>query len=202
MPGETSGTIGESIEFLNSLGLGFRQYQMAYAMPIPGAPLYEYARLSGIIADEDEYLEMISGKTTDRPYCNLTQEPDDVLISWADRVRREADTEFFARRLDSQAFGRLAEVVLGKLYSLRNLYWQKTLYQGLRDKYRVFMNRWTTKRNEAGEHGLPKSNLGFPKIDEVFEETDHTRENRKASLKEFNHRARIILDSEEIQSVI
>ncbi|MBW2035549.1 MAG: B12-binding domain-containing radical SAM protein, partial [Deltaproteobacteria bacterium] len=67
MPGETSYTIGESIRFLDSLDLGFRKYQMAYAMPIPGAPLYEYAKLSGIISDEDEYLEMISGKATDQP---------------------------------------------------------------------------------------------------------------------------------------
>jgi len=186
MPGETRDTIGESIAFLDSLGLRFRQYQMAYAMPIPGAPLYEYAKLSGIITDEDEYLEMISGKTTDQPYCNLTQEPDAVLMSWKDRVRREVDSRFFAKKLHSRALGRLAEVVLGKLYSMRNLYKQGTLYQGLMDKCRAFVKQWQAKADRSGINALPNANEGIPGIDEIFADIDQTKRNRNASLREYN----------------
>jgi len=197
MPGETSDTIGDSIRFLGSLDLGFRQYQMAYAMPIPGAPLYEYAKLSGIISDEDEYLEMISGKTTGRPYCNLTEEPDVVLMSWADRIRQEVDTGFFARKLHSRALGRLAEMVLGKLYSLRNLYKQGTLYQGLRDKCKAFIRQWQAKANIPGRKALARANADIPEMSEVFKDIDYTKSNRKVSLTEYNRRISIICRNRE-----
>jgi hypothetical protein len=161
---------------------------MAYAMPIPGAPLYEYAKMAGIIGDEDKYLEMISGKTTDRPYCNLTQVPDGVLMSWKDRVRREVDSRFFGKRLHSRALGRLAEVVLGRLYSMRNLYKQGTLYQGLRDKCRAIFKQWKSEGDTSGGDALPSAKKGIPGIDDIFADIDQTKRNRNASLRAYNRR--------------
>jgi radical SAM superfamily enzyme YgiQ (UPF0313 family) len=196
MPGETSDTIGESIAFVNSLGLGFRQYQMAYAMPIPGAPLYDYAKLSGIISDEDAYLEMISAKSTDRPYCNLTQEPDTVLMSWADRVRREVDTDYLTRRLRSRILGRVAEIGFGKVYSLRNLYRQGALGQALRDKFKTLVDRGDTGV-KAGQSILSKADLSLPGIDEVLGAVDQKKKNRNASLREYNRKVETLFKTKK-----
>ncbi len=195
MPGETVNTIGESIDFLGSLSLGFRQYQMAYAMPIPGAPLYDYARLTGIISNEDDYLETISGQTTDRPFCNLTKEPDNTLRSWADRVRREVDTAYFTNKLHSRLLGRLAEMILGKLYSLRNLYKQGTLYQGLRDKLRSLFESHRPKINHEGNKGLPKPRADIPDIDEIFGECAQESTKKALSLRDYNKKLRALLYS-------
>ncbi len=197
MPGETNDTVEESIDFISSLGLWFRQYQMTYAMPMPGAALYEYAKNVEIISDEDEYLEKISGKNAVRPFCNLTHEPDSVLLSWADRVRREVDTEFFSRKLHSRVLGRLVEVVYGKFYSLRNLYRKGTLYMGIRDKLRAIVNRWRAKIDTAGKSALPKPDANIPGIDEVFKDMDQTKRNKQASLREYNERLMIVKGMKE-----
>ena len=192
MPGETSDTIGESIAFLNSLGFSFRQYQLAYAMAIPGSTLYEYAKLTGRIGDEDNYLEMISGKTNDRPHCNLTQEPEAVVISWANRIRREVDAYYFSRKLGNRLLGSLAEIFWGKFYSLRNLYRGGTLGQGLRHKFSTFVVLWTRKTRKGSTTTSRKRDAIFPGIDEFLSGKDHTRPNKNASLREYNKRLKTL----------
>ena len=60
MPGETSETIAETIQFVKSLELDDVTFIAKYAQPQPGTPLYEFALLKGMITDEDEYLTNLS----------------------------------------------------------------------------------------------------------------------------------------------
>jgi len=99
MPGETDRTVNESISFLKSLGLGYKQYQWSYALPIPGSPLYDFAKLSGAIRDEDEYLVSLDGKVAGAGvfHVNLTDEQDSTVAGWADRIKEEVDSDYFRR---------------------------------------------------------------------------------------------------------
>jgi len=113
MPGETDKTVSESADFIKSLGLGYKQYQWSYALPIPGSPLYEFARLSGAIEDEDEYLDSIDGKVAGAGvfHVNLTDEPDAVVASWADRIRDDIDDAYLKRRYKFRALARLMSLI-------------------------------------------------------------------------------------------
>lgn len=57
MPGEDTRTIEESIDFLKKIGYGAHWYQYAYPMAVPGTPLYDYAKSTSLIRDDDKYLE-------------------------------------------------------------------------------------------------------------------------------------------------
>jgi hypothetical protein len=113
MPGETDKTVSESADFIKSLGLGYKQYQWSYALPIPGSPLYEFARLSGAIEDEDEYLDSIDGKVAGAGvfHVNLTDEPDAVVASWADRIKTEIDDDCLRRRYGSRVLAAFMALV-------------------------------------------------------------------------------------------
>lgn len=103
MPGETQKTVGESIDFLKSLNFGFKQYQWSYALPIPGSTLYEFAMLSGAVTDEDKYLASLSGDVGGAGvfHVNLTDEPDDIVAGWANRVRDAVDSDYLRRNTNS-----------------------------------------------------------------------------------------------------
>lgn len=99
MPGETESTIRESIDFVNSLNFGYKQYQWSYALPIPNSPLYEFARLSKIITDEDAYLTSLDGKVAGAGvfHVNLTDEPDEIVAGWEKKIKNEIDSYYFRR---------------------------------------------------------------------------------------------------------
>lgn len=99
MPGETSKTVQESIIFLESLNLDFKQYQWKYAIPIPGSQLYEFAKLSGAIEDEDKYLSSLSGEFGDGNFnINLTDEPDEVVAGWAQTLKQALDRHYLYKK--------------------------------------------------------------------------------------------------------
>lgn len=93
MPGETTETIMESIDFLKKLDYGAYRYQYVYPLAVPGTPLYEYAKLIGIIKDEDEYLEKTSWSNAHDmnmgAFINFTSEPVDTLKRWPCLVEDE-----------------------------------------------------------------------------------------------------------------
>ncbi|MBI5701727.1 cobalamin B12-binding domain-containing protein [Candidatus Saganbacteria bacterium] len=97
MPGESDRTVRESIDFLKSLNFNFKQYQYTYALPIPGSPLYDFARLSGAIEDEDEYLTSLTGSVSGAGvfHVNLTDEPDEVVAGWSKKIVAEVDGHYF-----------------------------------------------------------------------------------------------------------
>ncbi|MFH1593922.1 MAG: radical SAM protein [Candidatus Omnitrophota bacterium] len=98
MPGETDESIEETIEFLKSLNFNFKQYQWKYAIPIPGSQLYKYAKLIGIIKDEDKYLSSLAGDAGDGNFSvNLTDLPDRVVAGWAGRLKNSLDMDYLDR---------------------------------------------------------------------------------------------------------
>ena len=100
MPGENSETVQESINFLKSLNLDFKQYQWTYALPIPGSHLYEFAKTTGIIENEDKYLSSLTGKFAEAGvfHVNLTDEPDEVVAGWGEKVNKEIDDHYFMNK--------------------------------------------------------------------------------------------------------
>lgn len=59
MPGETTETVRQTVDFLKKTEYGPRWYQYAYALTVPGTPLYDYAMATGLIPDEDAYLDSL-----------------------------------------------------------------------------------------------------------------------------------------------
>jgi radical SAM superfamily enzyme YgiQ (UPF0313 family) len=85
MPGETTETINETIDFLKKINYEF--FQCTYAFPVPGTPLYDYAILKGYIVDEDKYLEEICDFTPNnfietKAFINFTSEDKATMATW------------------------------------------------------------------------------------------------------------------------
>ena len=85
MPGETTETINETIDFLKKINC--EKFQYTYAFPVPGTPLYDYARLKGYIVDEDKYLEEIydfapNDFIESKVFINFTSEDKATMATW------------------------------------------------------------------------------------------------------------------------
>ena len=79
--------ISETITFLKEINFGSGWYQYTYAFPVPGTPLYDYAKVSGLISDDDKYLESICNvKPNDyiytKTFINFSSEPFDAVLGW------------------------------------------------------------------------------------------------------------------------
>ncbi len=185
MPGETQETVRESIEFLKSLDLGYKQYQWSYALPIPGSQLYEFCRLTGIIGDEDEYLTSLHGPVGNAglPHVNMTDESDEVLAGWADLVKDEIDNRFFLRRY---RFGFLARIM--RLAHTLLLHLRKN------DLGTVLRAKLTGAGKQAAEIATPRKS-GYGKrsnlsINKLFAGLDSGSINRELSLERINQKLR------------
>lgn len=130
MPGETTETIKETIEFMKAIDYGPEWFQHTFAFAVPGTPLYEYARLTGLITDEDKYLESIHLLTPNNfldsgVFINFTSEPIEVLRNWPSliieslcRHYAKNDLDYFIKR-----YVRPQSIV----YNLKNYGLKKTL---------------------------------------------------------------------------
>jgi len=138
MPGETNQTIGETIEFLKSLNFHYKQYQWKYAMPIPGSALYEYAKLSRTIEDEDGYLSSLSGEVENGGVfiINLTDEPDDVVAGWDERLKRELDDHYLKCSYRFRVIGKMLRFLKTVDLHLR----RKTLLSGIAEDEDFMLN--------------------------------------------------------------
>jgi len=92
MPGETESTIKENIAFLKKISYGPTCYQYSFAFAVPGSPLYEYAKLTGLLKDEDKYLSAIStanilNHISKGSFINFTSEPLAALKQWPDMIK-------------------------------------------------------------------------------------------------------------------
>lgn len=186
MPGETNRTVNESISFLKSLGLGYKQYQWSYALPIPGSPLYDFAKLSGAVRDEDEYLASLDGKIAGAGvfHVNLTDEQDSTVAGWADRIKEEVDSDYFRR---VYKFGVVAAAA--RLYKKICLHIRR---KDLAEVAKVKLMRMM-RRGEAGPAATAAVSARFRKRgDIVFEDLikgmDDTAINREMALKNINTR--------------
>lgn len=185
MPGETDKTVDESISFLKSLDLGYRQYQWSYALPIPGSPLYTFSKLSGAIVDEDRYLDSLDGKVAGAGifHVNLTDEPDETVVSWADRIRNELDSDYFLKRYKIRALARFMDIMLKiKAHIIRG------------DLFAVIIGkaRLSGLRQDGGT-GTGEPAVRFRKrkdisVEELVKGLGNSGINREMSLKEINSR--------------
>jgi len=94
MPGETTETVGESIDFLKKLNFGPRWHQYVYAIAVPGTPLYDYAKVAGLILDEDKYLESLYYTNSQElintnAFINFTTEKFETVKNWPHFLRDE-----------------------------------------------------------------------------------------------------------------
>jgi radical SAM superfamily enzyme YgiQ (UPF0313 family) len=179
MPGETDETIGETIDFLKSLNLHYKQYQWKYALPIPGAALYEFAKISGAIKDEDEYLSSLTDEVENASvfHVNLTDEPDDVVAGWDRRLKKEMDDYYFKRRYKSKLAAKAARL----LNSLELHFRRRTLFRALARKF------------IQSKSGAIKPSPRFRKdtninVESLLTRMDNSMPNREASLKTINAR--------------
>ena len=97
MPGETSETIAETIEyciFVTTLSPDKNPNYISanYAQALPGTPLYEFARHKGLIGQdidtEEEYLIKISDRNArdETTTLNFTDEPTLTLRAWRAKI--------------------------------------------------------------------------------------------------------------------
>ncbi|MDD5269591.1 MAG: radical SAM protein [Candidatus Omnitrophica bacterium] len=92
MPGETKETICETIDFMEAIGYDPEWYQYTFAFAVPGTPLYEYAKITGLITNEDKYLESIYYSTPNNfldseTFINFTSEPFEVVSTWPGLIK-------------------------------------------------------------------------------------------------------------------
>ena len=105
MPGETTQTVQETGAFLGKLHsiLGvhpkYIDYNVFYALPLPGTALYEYGIQSGFINGSingvEEYLESVTNAAAYKRYfMNLTGAPHGEALSWDWILMLEASRVF------------------------------------------------------------------------------------------------------------
>ena len=90
LPGETSETISETIQFIKSMKLDEAKFTVKYAQAQPGSPLYEYAQLKGWIEDEDDYLTKIDDvhpshlkeAIAKKVFFNFSEQPIEEVQAW------------------------------------------------------------------------------------------------------------------------
>ena len=189
MPGETNETIRESIEFLKSLNFDFKQYQMTYALPIPGSPLYEFSKITGAVKEEDEYLSSLDGE--DRGVAgnflvNLTDESDEVVARWSKTIKDEMDKHYLLRKYKIKLLVKMI-LPLQKVYLnyKKNMLW-------------VVLKSKAKKLLGSGRKHIRKDNTGsvyvrFKKpsdinIEKLIKDFDYSRLSRDMSLKKINEK--------------
>jgi radical SAM superfamily enzyme YgiQ (UPF0313 family) len=97
MPGETAKTIGDTIDFLKKTteyldDSPINRMSINYIQALPGTPVYEYARLKGLIgstmADEERYLLHISDINAgdETKFINFTGDDYLTVQSWRRRI--------------------------------------------------------------------------------------------------------------------
>jgi radical SAM superfamily enzyme YgiQ (UPF0313 family) len=104
MPGENDKTITETGRFLGKFfrqtGQPLRGFSGFYAMPMPGTPLFEYGRLTGVLGnsidEEEEFLLFLSDKrSTLDNFINLTGEPFKNVVFWYYLMNFEAARTYY-----------------------------------------------------------------------------------------------------------
>jgi anaerobic magnesium-protoporphyrin IX monomethyl ester cyclase len=105
MPGETEKTAMETGELIGKLAARIgvhpedQRFEVFYALPLPGTPLYEYGEQLGVIgknvSDAAEFLELVADSATFRRYyINLNGAPMSEVLFWENLVRLEASRTF------------------------------------------------------------------------------------------------------------
>lgn len=126
MPGENEKTIRETTEFLKAVTQDVYEsprsrISMNYIQALPGTPVYEYARIKGLIgrslADEEQYLLRISDIDADDDTKMLNFTNSDLLTvrSWRRRVVLEVMRHYYRyNRTPIPPFGKFLRTLLNR----------------------------------------------------------------------------------------
>ena len=189
MPGETNETIRESIEFLKSLNFDFKQYQMTYALPIPGSPLYEFSKITGAIKEEDEYLSSLDGE--DRGVAgnflvNLTDESDEVVARWSKTIKDEMDKHYLLRKYKINLLVKMI-LPLQKVYLN---YKKNMLWVVLKSKVKKLLGfgRKHIRKDNTGSVYVRFKKPADINIEKLIKDFDYSRLSRDMSLKKINEK--------------
>jgi len=115
MPGETVQTAQETGAFIGKVNsiLGvhpiYTEYELFYALPLPGTTLYEYGIQTGFIDGSingvEEYLESVTNAATYKRYfMNLTGAPHGEVLSWDWILKLEASRVFRQNQKKTNSF--------------------------------------------------------------------------------------------------
>lgn len=188
MPGETDRTIGQTLDFIKSVSHGFKQVKCTYALPIPGAPLYDYARLTGAIEDEDGYLSSLSEiEGTQAIHANVTDEDDRTVISWKGRIKKELDDHYIFHKY--KVSGPLISRCLFIYESLKMHLRDKSLWSSIRR--RLLLLFFTITGSGQKKVDTEQKNVRYRKrrdisIEDFIAESDCLSVNTNISLKNIN----------------
>lgn len=94
-PGETSGTISETIDFLKKVDA--QEYTINYLIPLPGAPIWEYVCQHGLVKDLEAYLDTIA-QHGGEPILNLTKANDAAWKGWRLLIRKEMKLHYYRNK--------------------------------------------------------------------------------------------------------
>lgn len=138
MPGESYKTIGETTDFVNKITEFWPRdpiISINALVPLPGAPVYEYARYRGVIGktleDEERYLLGVSDQSgASLRHINLTDYPYFIVLGWIRCICWAARYNYYRKHdvasLSSlQLFSRL----LGVLFKRRQI--DRALREGI-----------------------------------------------------------------------
>lgn len=168
MPGETTETVRESIDFLKKIDIGWHQFNVNYPLALPGSALYDYAELKGYVTNEDEYLESISDVNASMLvhrdekrdcFINYTDQPDEVVKSWQNLLTAEMERHYIKNKMK----GNYAIKFLGvfMMYYLRKIPGilqregfaggLKYLYKRLAGRFHIKLEIPNVRENKVGE---------------------------------------------------
>ena len=109
MPGENGETVSETIEFFKMAtevlpDMPMYRLSINFIQALPGTPVYEYARLKGLLGkslqDEEKYLELISDVNAgdDTKFINFTDCDYLTVQSWRRRIILECTANYMAKK--------------------------------------------------------------------------------------------------------
>lgn len=147
MPGESSESITETIQFLKSLKMNTLKYFVNYAQAHPGTPLYDYAVCKGLIKDEEKYLfnltDIDAGDyvTAFRQgiFINFSEKPLSEVFTWLQRIKFEIEIDYIRRQKNRfEFYCMLSKYLYGKV----RLQVERLFRTGLREWLAYFMPRF------------------------------------------------------------
>src|SRR3989304_5069013 len=121
MPGETTATVRESIDFLKKIDVGWHQFMVNYPLALPGSPLYDYAKVKGYITNDDEYLESVSNinasllvhRDEEKDcFINYTEEPDEVVKDWQNLLINEMEMYYIKHKVKGSFILKFIKVMI------------------------------------------------------------------------------------------
>lgn len=188
MPGETDETVNETIDFLKSMNLDFRQYLWKYAIPIPGSHLYDFGRITGIIDNEDAYLSSIQDGIGDGGVfnINLTEEADEAVAEWGQKINDELDYQYIYRKYKVK--NPAIATIIRYMEIIRLLYRRKNLLNTLKKRLLGVLNSILIpgKKNESKKMVARFRKKRDLHLESFFKEWGYSSFNREMALKNIN----------------